>query len=423
MPFLILMLLTGLVAGSGITLTVLMEMRRRLSKEKKAYSEQAAMVNEKLRSMKEKALAFDQEMKAREEKVKSQADQLQAEEKQFEARFVSYQELQSENALLKRDLLNLNVNLRKVTLDRELQGTEQQTIKQRVTELGGRYLKENVKWIGSSLTANNFAACKERLLDVIERCRGIGFEVPDEQEESLLAALKTEFEKMVRAAFEREEQARIKAQIREEQRLQKEVDRELEQLERERAAIKAALEKALAEAKDQNNEEVQRLKARLAEAEEKSQRAISRAQMTKAGYVYVISNIGSFGENIFKVGMTRRLEPNDRVRELSSASVPFPYDVHMMISADNAPELENALHRSLYKNRINKANPRKEFFRADIETLKKIVQENHGEVEYVVSPEALEYHQSLTMSDEDAEYIQSVYANMGDEGETPDIDV
>ena len=154
---------------------------------------------------------------------------------------------------------------------------------------------------------------------------------------------------------------------------------------------------------------------RLAEAEEKSQRAMSRAQMTKSGHVYVISNIGSFGPGVFKVGLTRRMDPQDRVNELNDASVPFPFDVHMMISSDNAPELENALHRALHKLRLNKIKPRKEFFRTDIEAIHQIVVEHKGEVEYVADPEALEYRQSQTMSDEDAEYVEKVYDKIEEE--------
>ena len=169
------------------------------------------------------------------------------------------------------------------------------------------------------------------------------------------------------------------------------------------------MDKALAEARDEHSVEVERLKARLAEAEEKSQRAISQAQMTKSGNVYVISNIGSFGEGVFKIGMTRRLEPMDRVRELGDASVPFPFDVHMMISCDDAPALENALHQAFHKTRLNKIKPRKEFYRTDIDAVRRIVEENHGEVQYVADPEALEYRQSLTMSDDDEEFIEAVY--------------
>lgn len=345
-----------------------------------------------------------------------QTARLKAEQAAFGARVISYRELEGENAILKRDLQNMDVSLRKAQLDREVQRKNQEAIDQRGKELGSRYLKENVKWIGSSLNPSNFVKCKERLQNVIESCRGIGYDVPEQEETTLLADLKAEYEKVVRAAFEREEQARIKARIREEQMLEKEVERELKQLERERAAIQAALDKALAEARDEHSAEVEGLKARLAEAEEKSQRAISQAQMTKSGHVYVISNIGSFGEGVFKIGMTRRLEPLERVRELGDASVPFPFDVHMMISSNDAPALESALHQTLHKLRLNKLKPRKEFFRTDIDAICQVVKEHHGEVQYVADAEALEYRQSLTMSDEDQEFIESVYDKLEDDG-------
>ena len=224
-----------------------------------------------------------------------------------------------------------------------------------------------------------------------------------------------DFEAAVRAAFEREEQQRIKAQIREEQLRQREIDRECEQLEREREAIRVALDKALSDAADKNSAEIEQLRARLKDAEEKALRAVSQAQLTKAGHVYIISNIGSFGAGVFKIGMTRRLDPSERIRELGSASVPFPFDVHAMISADDAPSLETALHQRLHKSRINKANPRKEFFRTDIEEIVKIVKEHHGDVQYVADVEALQYNQSLTMPDDDQEYIESVYSGFDDE--------
>ena len=244
--------------------------------------------------------------KARDEQYDQEVRPIKAEQAEFEARMIPYKELQDENTILKRDLRNIVVQVRKVQLDTHVQRESQEAVQQKVQDIGSRYLKENVKWIGASLTPNNFSASNQRLKDVIERCRGIGFEISAAEEESLLNDLKAEYKMIVRAAFEREEQARIKAQIREEQLREREIERELKQLEHEREAIKVALERALAEAKDQHSEEVERLQARLTEAEEKARRAISQAQLTKSGHVYVISNIGSFGEGVFKVGMTPR---------------------------------------------------------------------------------------------------------------------
>jgi hypothetical protein len=353
------------------------------------------------------------------DQLREETERLQAEWAKFNARKISYKELQEENGMLKRDVGNMEISRRRMELDGELLRRAQESLDRRGKELGERFLKDNVKWIGASLTANNFIACKQRLQAVIEWCRGIGLSIPEQEEAGLLANLKAEFERLVRAAVEREEQARIKAQIREEQALQKEVDRELKQWERERAAIQAALDQALADAKNQHTAEVERLQARLAEAEAKAQKAISQAQLTKAGNVYVISNIGSFGEGVFKIGMTRRLEPLDRVRELGDASVPFPFDVHMMIASQDAPALETALHQTFHKSRMNKVNPRKEFFRVDLAEITRIVEKNHGEVQHTADAEALEYRQSLTISEDDQEYIENVYQEMEKTTQTP----
>ncbi|MCG8404808.1 MAG: GIY-YIG nuclease family protein [Phycisphaerales bacterium] len=359
---------------------------------------------------------------AKEEYLRKKTREVEEMHKVLKDRVISYDEVQDENKILKQDLHNIDVNLRKSQLDYRQQQEMQEAVDLKVRELGGRYLKENVKWVSSSLTPNNFTRCTQRIQKVIESCRGIGFEISPKEEAALLADLQKEFARVVRAADEREEQARIKAQIREEQRREREIEREQKQLEREREVIQAALQKAIAETKDEHNAEVERLKAKLVEAEEKSQRAMSRAQMTKSGHVYVVSNVGSFGDGIYKIGMTRRFEPMDRVKELGDASVPFPFDVHMMISSDDAPSLENALHRAFHKLRVNKINPRKEFFRTQIDDINRIVTENHGEVQYVADAEALEYRQSLEMTDDDQEFIESVYDKFEDDGLEPDED-
>jgi hypothetical protein len=112
----------------------------------------------------------------------------------------------------------------------------------------------------------------------------------------------------------------------------------------------------------------------------------------------VISNIGSFGENVYKIGMTRRLDPMDRVRELGGASVPFRYDVHAVIFSDNAPELEASLHRTFSHHRVNKVNECKEFFKVTLREIKKVVHQNHNAViEFTMAAEAQEYRETLQL--------------------------
>lgn len=177
-----------------------------------------------------------------------------------------------------------------------------------IDRLGKRLLNDSVKWIGAKITPNNFTASSERLKKVIEFCRKHEYAVDKSLENELLDNLRTEFEDALRKQHAKDEQQRIKARIREEQRAEKELGREMRRIEAEKNAIEKALAVALKKAKDQHSEEVDALREKLRDAEEKSQRALSMAQQTKAGNVDVISNIGSFGEGVYKIGMTRRLE-------------------------------------------------------------------------------------------------------------------
>ncbi|MFO0893475.1 MAG: DUF4041 domain-containing protein [Phycisphaerales bacterium] len=203
---------------------------------------------------------------------------------------------------------------------------------------------------------------------------------------------------------EKEEQRRIREQMRDEEMARREMERAMEQAEREERQYALALAKAKAEAaatadaeQDKLESKIQELEARLAEAQANRERAISRAQMTKAGHVYIISNPGSFGEDVFKVGMTRRLDPMDRVWELGDASVPFDFDVHAIIFSEDAPSLEAELHRALDQHRVNRVNRRKEFFRVPVDAVAGVVRKHHAEIEFVRDAEAKEWRQSLQL--------------------------
>ena len=120
----------------------------------------------------------------------------------------------------------------------------------------------------------------------------------------------------------------------------------------------------------------------------------------RAGYVYIISNIGAFGENVYKIGMTRRLDPQDRVDELGDASVPFNFDVHAMIFSDDAPALENALHKAFESRKLNMVNQRREFFNVTLDEIKEVVRKNFDKtVEFVDTPNAEQYRVSLKMKE------------------------
>lgn len=200
---------------------------------------------------------------------------------------------------------------------------------------------------------------------------------------------------------EREEQRRIKEQIREEEKARREYERAIRDAEKEEEAIKKAMEKVQKDVAKASDEQRARYEAQLAElaqklatAEEKNRRALSMAQQTKTGHVYVISNIGSFGEEVFKIGLTRRLEPLDRIRELGDASVPFEFDVHAMILSENAPALEHSLHRHFLASQMNKVNPRKEFFRVSLATIREEIEKLGIQASWTMTSAAAEYRQS-----------------------------
>lgn len=205
--------------------------------------------------------------------------------------------------------------------------------------------------------------------------------------------------------IDREEQRRIKEQIREEakavrefEKARKEAEKEEKLLQNAMAEARRHLEAASNEQKAQFESQLKELQEQLVIAEEKGQRAMSMAQQTKCGHVYVISNIGSFGEDIYKIGMTRRLEPFDRVKELGDASVPFQFDVHAMIYSDDAPHLEKALHGKFSENQVNKVNPRKEFFSLGIEDIKAEIERRSVDAHWTMQAEAREYRESVAIS-------------------------
>jgi hypothetical protein len=202
----------------------------------------------------------------------------------------------------------------------------------------------------------------------------------------------------------REEQRAIREQIREEQKAKREIERAIKQAEREEDLVNKAIAKIKKQFEEASESERAKLEAQLSElsvklveAEEKSKKAISMAQQTKKGNVYIISNIGSFGEDVYKIGLTRRLDPNERIRELGDASVPFPFDVHAVLASDDAPALETALHRRFVERQVNKVNKRKEFFRVNLTELRKAANELGLETSWTLSAEAAQYRETLAL--------------------------
>ena len=195
--------------------------------------------------------------------------------------------------------------------------------------------------------------------------------------------------------IEKEKRAEVAREEREEKRL----IAEAKKAEREEQKYADLLRKARAEA-GVDQDRIAKLEAELAEAQATSQRARAMAEMTKSGYVYVISNIGSFGEDVVKIGLTRRLNPDDRVRELGDASVPFRFDTHAMIYSEEAPTLEAALHNEFSDRRINAANMRKEFFQVTLDEVEEAVRTLAPDASFFKDREAQEWHETLALREQ-----------------------
>ena len=203
---------------------------------------------------------------------------------------------------------------------------------------------------------------------------------------------------------EKEEQRLLKEQIREEEKARREYERAQKEAAKEEEFIRRAMARAqqeIAQATDAQRAkyeaQLQELALRLHAAEEKNRRALSMAQQTKRGHVYIISNVGSFGEDVFKIGLTRRLEPLERIKELGDASVPFDFDVHALIVSDDAPALERALHRHFLAAQMNKVNPRKEFFRATLTMIRAEVEALEIQASWTMTAAATQYRESLAI--------------------------
>ena len=216
---------------------------------------------------------------------------------------------------------------------------------------------------------------------------------------------------------EKEEQRAIREQMREEQKVTKEIEKACDAADREEKLKMQALEQARAELAATTGRQtakleslVSRLENELHDAIDAKAKAIARAQLTKSGHVYILSNIGTFGEGVYKIGMSRRLEPLDRVDELGGASVPFPFDVHAMIYSENAPNSKCALHRHFANRRVNMINLRREFFRVTLDEIRVAVAKYFGQVTFVLVPEAEQYRQT-TAKLKDLEREQAAITN------------
>ena len=260
----------------------------------------------------------------------------------------------------------------------------------------------------SNVTLKNIDTMRNKILRSYETLNKIyksdGVQITKEFLENKLQQLITAHSYQEKLEDERVQKKLIQEQLKEEEKVRREIEREKAKIEKDETQFKNEISKLMKYLQKTDNEVEKTLYIdKIKECEEKlsdlatvKSDVLNREKNTRAGFVYIISNIGSFGENIFKIGMTRRLEPMDRIKELSSASVPFEFDVHALIFSDDAPSLESILHNIFREYEVNKVNHRKEFFSIPLEKIEKVVTEHHNAtVQWTYDAAAEEYRESL----------------------------
>lgn len=359
------------------------EMQKQIEETRSSYSAKRAI----LKKLEQKVAVYDEKLSFAE---------LGIYEPHFE--FNDTEEYKKEIKRI-RDLQKAMVSAKTSTIcptDWQVDGSRAkgQTMINRQTRLTMRAFNNECEAAVANTRWNNVNAMEKRILNAAKQIdkanESMGLRISEKYISLKLDELYATHEYRERLKIEKEERAELARAEREEKKL----IAEAEASEREEERYQKLLDKARSEV-GVDEGRIAELEAALAEAHETSERARAMAEMTKSGYVYIISNIGSFGEDVVKIGMTRRLEPDDRVKELGDASVPFSFDTHAMIYSDEAPALESALHKEFADRRVNASNMRKEFFRVGLEEVEEAVKRLSPTASFFSNREAQEWHETL----------------------------
>lgn len=261
--------------------------------------------------------------------------------------------------------------------------------------------------IVSKVKYTNYDASLDRIYksaDAISKLGSImNISITHKYIEAKVKELRLAFEYQQKKQAEKEELKIARAEQREQAKVQKEIEEQRRKIEKEQGHYQSAYEKLIAQlSQHPDNADLLSKKVELESKLSDIDKALTdidyRQANLKAGYVYIISNIGAFGENVYKIGMTRRLDPQERIDELGDASVPFNFDVHAMIFSDNAPALETALHHAFEDRKLNMVNQRREFFNVTLDEIKEVVRKNFDKtVEFIDVPDAEQYRVSQKM--------------------------
>ncbi|MBD0400571.1 GIY-YIG nuclease family protein [Flammeovirga sp. EKP202] len=330
-------------------------------------------------------------------KIKSQTTLLNKRD-DSEERYKALEEtLEQTQKEAKERYFTLEERLKKVESERDHKGKN-------LIQTAERLLKDHTDFLATQVTASNYVETKNKLEEVFDFCLAHDYENKEALKQAQ-KSLQRKFEDLVRKDLEQQSQNELKDQMREERTFQEKVKGELERLEQEKIALQRDLHNAIHAA---NEKQVQQLQFKLDRVEEHIQRATEQSSTsTTSGFVYVLSNYGSFGEEVFKIGYTQSDDPQSEINALSE-TLPFPFDVHALINASNAEHLYQTLKEKLQKYSVNKVNLEKDFFAVPLEKIVEIGEELEGKFTYEKEPEALEYFQSMETSVEDLEYLLQV---------------
>lgn len=309
--------------------------------------------------------------------------------------------------LKEKELANVN----EIISHYDLKGETKQIYKNQLKQIF-RLFNAETSLILNKVTSKKYDTCQNQIFTAYTSINKIfetdGVQIPEElldiklEKLSLLYkhAIKLEEEKEIR----REEKERLKEEKRVELELKNklsEIDKDIKHHNNEIMKLTKYLSKTNTEVEQEIYiDKIKKLELKIEELNESKSDVEERQIKAQSGYVYIISNIGSFGENIYKIGVTRRLDPMERIKELSSASVPFEFDVHALVFSDNAFALEDRLHKHFRKYQVNKVNNKKEFFNVKLEDIKQLINSEYNEtVEFTIIPKAEQYRQSLALSE------------------------
>ncbi|MBB6462186.1 GIY-YIG nuclease family protein [Flammeovirga kamogawensis] len=312
-----------------------------------------------------------------------------------------FNELQKKND----ELLN-ELEIQKNEYNSKLNDLERELVVKgdNLTALANRLINDYVDFLSTKVTSSNYVEVKHQLEEIFEFCEVHSFK-DEEGKAKSKKDLKHRFEELVRKEIQVQEQTRLQNQMHDEKVMQGKVKQELERLKLEKENLSEALNTAVQEA---NEKQVELLQLKLNRVEENIERATSQSKNTTSGFVYILSNFGAFGEDVFKIGMTQDENPNRLINEFGNATVPYPFDIHAMIPSDNAAVLLETLHSQLNKYRVNRVDLEKNFFSVSIQNIIDIVEEVEGKVTFTKDPEALEYFRSMETTAEELNYLSKI---------------